>query len=113
MLENRPNAQVTSLVFNIAPSGQSHLRQCLFVWAVEPRAWGWSAQRTTNRRSVPVTSGGIILALLGGPAASAFFASTAMATMASVPAMPKHMHGDKGDRDQDPEPVCRYPIHET
>ena len=111
MLVKRPNAQVTSLVFNIALSGQTHLRQCLFVCEVKPRAWDLSAQRTTHRGwSVLVTSGGIILALLEGPAASAFFASTAMA---SVPAMPKHMHGDKGDRDQDPEPVCRYPIHET
>lgn len=58
-------------------------------------------------------SGRIILALLGGAASSAFFVSTAMATMASVPAMPEHVHGDKGDGDQAPEPVFRYPIHET
>jgi hypothetical protein len=35
----------------------------------------------------------------------------AMAIVATMAAMPEHVHRDESDGDQYPHPVCRYPIH--
>jgi hypothetical protein len=34
-------------------------------------------------------------------------------TVSSVSAVPEHVHGDESDGDQNPNPVCRYPFHDS
>lgn len=34
-----------------------------------------------------------------------------MAPMATVTSMAEQVHGDEGDADQDPQPVCHEPLH--
>jgi hypothetical protein len=43
--------------------------------------------------------------------ASSTITST-MTAMTTVPAVTEHVHRDKGDEDQHPEPVCRKPCHD-
>lgn len=36
-----------------------------------------------------------------------------MTSMAPMPAMAEQVHGDEGDADQDPQPVCHEPLHDV
>lgn len=38
--------------------------------------------------------------------------TSTMTAMTTVPAVTEHVHRDKGDEDQHPEPVCRKPCHD-